>query len=45
MAAKKMSPRQKKLAAMTAPLNKITRGDVIAAATKGKRNGSKKGKA
>ena len=45
MAAKKMTARQKKLAAMTAPRNKFTRGDVIAAATKGKRNGSKKGKA
>ena len=29
---KKMTPRQKKLAAMKAPKNKITRGDVITAA-------------
>ena len=31
---KKMTPRQKKLAAMTPPRNKITRGDVITAARK-----------
>lgn len=41
MPGKKLTPRQKKLAAMRAPKNKITRGDVIAAvkkpATKAKR--------
>ena len=31
---KKLTPRQKKLAAMTPPRNKITRGDVITAAKK-----------
>ena len=31
---KKMTPAQKKLAAMRKPKNKITRGDVIAAAKK-----------
>ena len=44
---KKMTPRQKKLAAMRAPKNKITRGDVIAAAkkpaTKAKPNNKQKG--
>ena len=33
---KKMSPKQKKLAAMYPPKNKITRGDFIAAAKKKK---------
>ena len=36
---KPMTPRQKRLAAMTPPRDKITRGDVIAGAKK-----SKKGK-
>ena len=35
---KPMTARQKQLAAMTAPKNKITRGDVIAAAKKKKRS-------
>lgn len=34
MTQKKMTARQKKLAAFTKPKNKITRGDVIAAAKK-----------
>ena len=46
MPGKKLTPRQKKLAAMRAPKNKITRGDVIAAAkkpaTKAKPNNKKK---
>ena len=37
MPGKKLTPRQKKLAAMRAPKNKITRGDVIAAARKKKK--------
>ena len=46
---KPMSPRAKKLAAMRAPKNKITRGDVIAAAQRkmkgrGKSSGSNYGK-
>jgi len=36
---KSMSPKQKKLAAMTPPRNKITRGDVIAGR---KKSGKKK---
>jgi len=36
---KKLSPKQKKLAAMTPPRNKITRGDVIAGR---KKSGNKK---
>lgn len=47
MPGKKLTPRQKKLAAMRAPKNKITRGDVIAAAkkpaTKAKPNNKQKG--
>ena len=38
---KKMSPRAKKLAAMRAPKNKITRGDVIAAAQRKSKGRSK----
>ena len=34
--AKKLTPKQKKLAAMTPPRNKITRGDIIAIAKKNK---------
>ena len=47
MPGKKLTPRQKKLAAMRAPKGKITRGDVIAAAkkpaTKAKPNNKQKG--
>ena len=39
---KKLTQRQKKLAAMTPPRNKITRGDIIAIA---KKNKNKKKKA
>ena len=40
---KKMSPKDKKLAAMTPPKNKITRGDVIKGAKmkKGQKSGRK----
>lgn len=42
MANKKMSPKDKKLAAMTPPKNKITRGDVIKGAKmKAKKSGKK----
>ena len=34
---KKLTPRQRKLAAMTPPRNKITRGDIIAAVKKKKK--------
>ena len=33
---KKLSPKQKKLASLTPPYNKITRGDIIKGATKNK---------
>ena len=40
--AKKLSAKQKKLAAFAEPRNKITRADIITAAkTKAKKNGSK----
>jgi len=39
---KKLTPKQKKLASLTAPFNKITRGDIIKGATmRKKKNGSK----
>ena len=46
--AKKMTPKQKKLAALAEPRNKITRADIIAGATKkantnGKKTRPKKG--
>ena len=41
--AKKLSAKQKKLAAFAPPRNKITRADIITAAkTKGKSNGTKR---
>jgi hypothetical protein len=43
MADKKMSPKNKKLAAMTPPYNKVTRGDVIKGAQM-KKGGNSKGK-
>ena len=42
MADKKMSAKQKKLAAMTPPRNKITRGDVIAGRKKNNKKKKKK---
>ena len=39
---KKLTPKQKKLASLTPPFNKITRGDIIKGATmRKKKNGSK----
>ena len=41
---KKLSPKQKKLASLTPPYNKITRGDIFKGATKnkGKKNVKRK---